>query len=203
MRSMDSSDPDDFPWPKRGVDPFRPDRATSLPALLESGPRAWGFFATGFRFSAGVLLEKFEETGYDQDFLALPVLYLYRHYAELALKDVIFDAAALLGQRPSIQNEHDLRNLWRTARELLNKLDLEDAATDAVEELMNVLGAVDPKSMTFRYPVDTSGRVMLPKKLERLDLPHFARQMEGFAGWVDGTAAMLEQTADLHAEYRP
>jgi hypothetical protein len=200
---MDTADQDDFPWPKRGVDPFRPDRATSLPALLESGQQAWGFFAAGFRFSAQVLVKRIEATGYEQDFLALPVLYLYRHYAELALKEVIFDAGALLGQRQPVQNEHDLRNLWRMTRELLKRLDLEDADTDAVEELLNVLGAVDPKSMTFRYPVDTSGRVMLPKKLERLDLPHFARQMEGFAGWIDGTTAMLEQTADFYAEHRP
>lgn len=62
---------------------------------------------------------------------------------------------------------------------------------------------MDPKSEAFRYPVDNKGNAMLPKKLERLDLPHFARQMEGFAGWIDGTTAMLDQTRDFLAEYRP
>lgn len=69
--------------------------------------------------------------------------------------------------------------------------------------MLNILGAVDPKSETFRYPVDKRGSIMLPKRLERLDLPHFARQMEGFAVWIDGTTAMLDQTRDFLADYRP
>lgn len=149
IAAMDAFDVDDMPWPKRGVDPFRADHPTSLPALLESGQPAWGFFAAGFRFSAQILVRRFEETGHDQDFLALPVLYLYRHYAELALKDLILDAGSVLGRRQSIEKEHDLRKLWLTARDLLNELDLNDADSDAVEELLNITRRDGPKERGF------------------------------------------------------
>lgn len=197
----DPFDVSDLPWPKRGDDPFRPRTPVSMPAILESGPHAWGAFAAGFRFSAQTLVERFQRTGYDQDFLALPVMFMYRHYAELSLKDLIFECGSFLGRPTDVADEHDLRRLWVIAREFLEALNLAGPDADAVEELLNRLGAADPKSMTFRYPVDKKGRPMLPPKLQRFDLLHFSRQMEGFAGWVDGTSAMVEQAREFEAEY--
>lgn len=200
---MDGDDELDFPWPVSGVDPFRPDLPTSPPALLEDGPRAWHFVAIGFQFSAQSLIEKFRDTGHDQDFLALPTVYLYRHALEVSMKGLIAECYALQGKSVPVSKEHDLRKLWKTLRALLRTMKLEGPPQDAnaVEELLGNVGNVDPDSMAFRYPVDLKGKPMLPAALKRFDLLHFAERVDGLLNWLDGTASMLDQQRDFQADY--
>lgn len=157
----------------------------------------------GFQFSAQTLVERFRETRHDQDFLALPAVYLYRHALETSIKGLIAECESLQGKKAEVLQQHDLRKLWATLREHLRKLKLEGepADADAVEDLLGRLGHVDPNSMAFRYPVDLKGIPTLPEDLRRFDLLHFAEQMEGLLLWLDGTASMLDVQRDFQAEY--
>jgi hypothetical protein len=46
-------------------------------------------YREGYRKGAQILVRAVEETQSDQDFLVYPIVFLYRHHIELALKRVI------------------------------------------------------------------------------------------------------------------
>ena len=84
-------------------------------------------------------------------------MFLYRHYLEIRLKQIIFVGKKLLeAARPQGIETHDLTRLWPIARKLA-----EEAWPDGGKEVLN--GAerlimeyhqLDSKSMSFRYPED-------------------------------------------------
>src|SRR5665811_2493141 len=49
----------------------------------------WTLYATGYREAADLLVRHIEQRGVDQDMLVYPVLFLYRQYLELEIKDLI------------------------------------------------------------------------------------------------------------------
>ena len=63
-------------------------------------------YAAGYRRAAELLIEHIDTKGRDQDVLVYPVVFLYRHHVELALKRIIsicllqIDDPDVKGQRP-------------------------------------------------------------------------------------------------------
>jgi hypothetical protein len=207
----DPFDIDNFSWPREGARLFEAERPISPPAFLEAGPSRWWMYAQSYRFAAETLVARFVETGHDQDFIAVPVLFLYRHYAEIALKLLERDASLHLGDAEPPLKGHGLRSRWDRVQPLLERIwpDNDDYKhTNAhVRSLILQLDAVDPTSDTFRYPVTPDGAPNLPRALERLDLAHFAVEMTAFAHWVGGVAdaiwARQEAADEMRREYEP
>lgn len=197
----DPFDLENFSWPRPGAKLFQADKPLSPPAFLDSGPRQWWMYAESYRFAATTLVERFHATGHDQDFLSLPVLYLYRHYAELSLKYLARESNRFLGLKPPKLN-HKLMPLWSSVESALTKIWPERYGEDhaAVGQLIQQLAAVDPRSDTFRFPVDKKGAPHLPDELKRFDLVHFATEMESFAHWVGGVADALSAESDVKAD---
>jgi hypothetical protein len=206
---MGDDDPFDlrnFSWPRKGARLFKADVPVSPPAFLESGPSRWWMYAESYRFAAATLVERFAKTGHDQDFLALPVLFLYRHYVEVALKFIEREASLLLGKPHPKPKGHGIRDRWGRVQPLLEEIwpNNADYKKDNrhVRSLIAQLDVVDPDSDTFRYPVDADGHSNLPPELERLDLSHFAAEMEAFAHWVGGVEGALSAEQEAENEMR-
>ena len=70
-------------------------------------------YSRGFRRAGLQLAAQVCESGKDQDTLVYPIVYLYRHHAELVLKSIIECARALLN-----------RNLTESDRKTLGRHDL-------------------------------------------------------------------------------
>src|SRR3989338_10138071 len=49
----------------------------------------WSLYASGYKDAADFLVQRTEETKVGQDSLVYPVLFLYRQYLELEIKDLI------------------------------------------------------------------------------------------------------------------
>jgi hypothetical protein len=65
------------------------------------------------------------DAGRGQDFLVYPIVYLYRHHIELALKSIINVACFVVDYTLTKKDlytldHHDLAELWKLARPLLN-----------------------------------------------------------------------------------
>jgi hypothetical protein len=181
---------------------FQPKVPLSPPAFVDAGPREWWRYAESYRFAASTLVDFFARTGHDQDFLALPVLFLYRHYAELSLKLLVRDAFADLGRKIPKLIGHALVPLWAQLRPALEAIwpGEHDLDLGVIEAVVHELDSADPGSDTFRFPVDTKGLPQLPDYLRRLDVVHFAQSMEAYAHWVGGVADALSARSDISAE---
>src|SRR5688572_8051597 len=103
------------------------------------------------------------------DYEAYPLVFLYRHALELHLKNLIVravDLSSLVGDEPlmdRLRATHRLPVLLSLARRLLaSHYPNDDFIAGTLRSLDGVvadLDAIDPDSMTFRYPVNRSGHL--------------------------------------------
>jgi hypothetical protein len=201
------SEIDERPWPKPGDDPFALDGSYSsrlIACLNFTVDAPWGGYAEGFRRLADIGVAHIERTGRDHDYLVYPILFGYRHYIELSLKEVIRDARQLLDKEGTSPETHNLEHLWNTAEPLLRAIADSPDTFRAVRECLGHFARLDPISENFRYPVTTKGELTIPEKLHNLDLGRVREVMERLAGFLDAvtthTSVELENKLDYLAE---
>jgi hypothetical protein len=93
------------PPPRKGDKLFRGDlRDWNNNACLRGGDEY--AYSEGYRRGAQLLVQEVGETARDQDFLVYPIVFLYRHHIELALKRIIRQVPYLI-ERPLTKLEND------------------------------------------------------------------------------------------------
>src|SRR4051812_45424815 len=113
--------PAPLPWPKAGD------------VLFQSGNDWWNnaclsrfhgkeMYVIGYKESADMLVRSVAETGRNADTFVYPITFLYRHYLELRLKDLVQMGQELLDQAPDVKLNHRLDILWGSCREILESV---------------------------------------------------------------------------------
>ncbi|PIP49125.1 MAG: hypothetical protein COX14_00950 [Chloroflexi bacterium CG23_combo_of_CG06-09_8_20_14_all_45_10] len=155
-------------------------------------PINWGEHIIGYKEAGDILLRYALEKG-RQNVLVYPVMFLYRHYIELQLKEIIINGRRYLGERRRFPLGHDINQLWQDCRSIVQAMDtnIEPNLTeeqrrefedlyDNLGSYINILGELDPNSQTFRYPIDRDGNPIeidfaaiylkqLPELINRID----------------------------------
>lgn len=162
-------------------------------------------YTEGYRLAADVLIGHIEQTGWDQDTLVYPIVFLYRQHLELALKSIRRQAQLLLDLPSSDGPGHKLDRLWRECRPLLEQLfDDEPVSLQAFEDRIAEFSELDPTSTAFRYPVGLDGRPSVT--IRQLALGKLRDTMANLGGLIGGALTglevMLEQKQDAEAENR-
>lgn len=124
----------------------------------------WGLYASGYKNAADLLVKQVEEHNGGQDSLVYPVLFLYRQYLELQIKDLIRQARRLQDIADDLPKHHRIGNLWEVCQKLLSEISPGDSVVELNEiaRLIGEFSSVDPTSMAFRYPQDKDGNPSLP-----------------------------------------
>lgn len=150
---------DEPPWPRLGDDPAELSEGSWLVACVGfTFDAPWSGYAEGFLRLADEGVASVERSGRGHDFLVYPILFNYRHYIELALKQIISQAHELLGIDEPPPRTHKLTSLWNAAEAALGQ-----AVSDACDEFPSVRACLerfdqlDPNSEGFRYPVTSKG----------------------------------------------
>jgi hypothetical protein len=92
------------------------------------------------------------------DYIVFPLVFLWRHHLELALKNVVAIGRELEGEEPTYPTHHGLRDLWNTAKPYVVVHGASDAPELAnVESNIKELERIDPAAIGFRYPHDRTG----------------------------------------------
>jgi hypothetical protein len=167
--------------------------------------------AEGYRIAAERLAEHAPEW-HEQDFLLYPIVFLYRHYVELRLKDLIGLGQRLAHEIVAVPETHDLLGLWGITKPHLER-ELDPADTDRRREIAQMqrviqeLAALDPHGTAFRYATDAHGGRPLPDGASRLNLRQFATTMTKLARALDDTGnwmhICLEHLQDMAESYGP
>jgi hypothetical protein len=133
-------------------------------ACLNWGGHSWLLYATGYKEAADLLVKHIEARQASQDTLVYPILFLYRQYLELLLKDTLRMAQRLQEVEGEMPMHHRLDALWQELHRLLIQISPGDSEAELKEvgRLIGEFSHVDPLSMAFRYPVDKAGKPTLP-----------------------------------------
>ena len=196
----DSTTPDfeallrpEFRWPTRGDQAFTTsDRWQNNSYIDRYGHGRLVMMMTGYKMAADLMVAHVAHARNDGDALVFPVIFNYRQFVELSLKYLI----ATYGHTVGIDaqwNTHDLGVLWSTFVQVLDGYGHEDPeGTDAVVgDIIAEFAKVDPRSFSYRYPVDTKGN-LVDLAHEEVDLHRLADVMKGLEGYFSGCDGYLD-----------
>ena len=135
-------------------------------------PVNWSNYTIEYEEAVNLLLDNMTKTGRQN--LVFPTIFLYRHYIELILKEIILNNWAYLEISKPFPSGHDIYKLWSICRGCLKEMDrsvdpgfaesreyVEQIirAYDALETDLSKFAEIDPDSERFRYPVDSQGNL--------------------------------------------
>jgi hypothetical protein len=167
----------------------------------------WDTYAQGYKRAADILVQYVIDNNWDQDFLVYPIVFLYRQYLELRLKELIFASSMLLDHDARIPKGHNLVSLWRKARPNIEKVYPGDSEgdLDAVEDRLKELCNIDSHSHAFRYPEDIKGAPALPG-MEYINLKQLRDVIQGMSNVLDGSSIgigeYLNAKHEMMAQYQ-
>jgi hypothetical protein len=181
-----------YRWPKKG------DR---LLRKTDDWNRGTGFSNDGISrhvhiwdgyMSAGeALVEDCRRNPQARHSLIYPILFLYRHALELAMKWIL---TMYGGYDVNSIAHHNLWQLWKLCREVIDAAGNYDRSTDTVEAIIKEMHDLDKSALSFRYGIDRNNEP--PKLPEGLyDPENISDVMTGVGHFFDGTDGMLSDLA--------
>ena len=128
----------------------------------------------------------------EADSLVYPLVFLWRHYIELRLKELLRGLNYIEEQSREFPIKHRLIPMWKLFRTRAVKIDPNFTTRqefDNMEVLIKEFDEQDPNSMVFRYPIDKQGNNS--HQLRHLDLENFHTVMLGIANFLEGAKALI------------
>lgn len=201
----------DLPWPNDGDKFFAAangGREVNMWLAIYGLNGLEGLYPDGFKEAADLVIEQYSrDTGPPyRDQLLFPVCFLYRHYLELKMKQLL-----RLGERlqlvtvseKKIWGSHDLGRLWGKAKELISARwpDADETPVNVVEAVINEISQVDPSGQTFRYDVSSKGEYHFDAIPETVDLRNMRKTMDGVFHFLDGCCMDFSETLDTYERY--
>lgn len=179
-----------FPWPDDATHMFREGEPNAHFVWIPQTSGQWHLYAEGYRQAAERVFESWRAQR--DDCLVYPIVFLYRHYVELRLKELLQSAEQLLELERNWQSNHKIAELWEVLKKLLQKIAPSEPACDLqnAERLVIELATRDPDSFEFRYPETKDGRKYLAD-LERIDLVNFCDAMRKLSGFLEGASGLI------------
>ena len=186
-----------LPWPKKGDEPFRSSADAKSEARLDMVHRSLYSYALAYKEAADRLVNcALGRRAVHLDLAVLPVMFLYRHYLELALKNIICRGRRCGLEEAGISHTHDLSRLWRGARSVLEELWPGQSRIElaAVENCVFEFHQHDESSEESRYPVsrEKGEKRETLRSLTRVDIRNLKRVMAGVAVFLDGCADAID-----------
>lgn len=190
-----------IPWPRKGDELLKGDVDWWNNACLNFLPDQWDIYADGYKRAADLLVKYVRSARSGQDALVFPIVFLYRQYIELRLKELIIHGNHLLNIPDEFPKHHKIDQFWRQGRKIMEKMWPNGPAgdLDAVEECIQQFSQKDPSSMAFRYPTDKAGNQSLPG-LKHINLRNLAEVVDRIASLLDGVSMGISEYLDCKGE---
>jgi len=78
--------------------------------------------AGSYKTAADILVHRTVQNNTDKDALVYPIVFLYRQYLELGLKEIIREGRLFLDEGNEFLKVHRLHDLWPTVKEIIEKV---------------------------------------------------------------------------------
>lgn len=145
-------------------------------AWISNPTNKFFLYSEGYREAGNKLYDYCIENPFFSNSLIYPIIYNYRHFLELRLKELILMGNEYIENDDDFPDQHSLTKLWNIYRnKLLPQIDttIEIDTLDNVEKLINEFNTIDPKSMSFRYPVTKSPNRKKSINMPTIDIENF------------------------------
>lgn len=175
-------------WPEKGDQLFTVDEYLGRNAYLKHFDNNWFLYISGYKQAGDILVDYLGDSSIDTNLLVFPIIFLYRQYLELHIKQILRYGNALFDRSPDFPKTHDLSKLWIECRKIIKEVDSEDSLGEDLEIVGNCIAEFstkDPTSMAFRYPTDTSNKRALREDLEFIDLRNLAEVIDKISSFLD------------------
>jgi hypothetical protein len=184
-----------LPWPDDSTCVFRAGDPSLNLAWIPQTAHQWQCYAAGYREAADRLYQSWCVSRHDS--LIFPIVFLFRHYTELRLKELVQSAADLLDLPADWKCKHRIDILWHRLKPLLRDVEPDGSERDLdnAERLLLELAARDPISTEFRYPEDMDGKRHLAD-LQRIDVVNFFMAMSQLSALLDGASMAISVYLD-------
>ena len=161
-----------------------------------------GLYIDGFYRAASVVVDSLDK-GEPSNTLVYPVCFLYRHFIEIALKEIIsrclrLDRSDLTRNVKRLLGEHNLGRLLKKADELVKK-HFPTSFSDEVKSTILEIYSVDPGSDFFRYHASKNGHYFLPAH-DVIGLGTLKEKMSGIHDELKGALIGLDEYLKIEAE---
>ena len=180
-------------WPTRGDKPFVvSDDPFDNANIADNVFTRLVLMMSGYKEAADLMVNSAASDRSKRDTLIFPIIFNYRQFLQLALKYQL----AVYGPRVGIQpnwNTHDLAALWSGFLAMLENYGTEDPdkADPVVGEIILEFAKIDPRSYSYRYPVDRNGDPV-PVAYSDLHLPTLADVMKAVDAYFTGCDGYLD-----------
>ena len=185
-------------WPTLGDRIFAPGR-DAWPAN-SIGERVYRL-GEGYKLAGDALVQNFLGEANDHDNLIYPILFCYRHYIEIALKEIIEEHGPWVNITLS-KKDHKLPELWRLFEQIAIAYDNNpsDDAAQAVSGCIDEFSECDPTSTAFRYATDRQTGALIPLEFGTIDLVNLHDVMNGIANFFECAALDFAHKRDMAME---
>jgi hypothetical protein len=172
-------------------------------AYLKRACGSWYAYADGYRRAADII-NKNCQTFYDRNTLVYPMIFLYRQYIELALKDIIREGNKVIKKENKLPAIHSLDKLWAICVLIINErnLPIPGQQLKSVKKQIDEFNQVDPGSMAFRYPETKEGAPILPADLDAVGLQNLSGSMDALSKLLKKIGSLLDADIELEREHR-
>ncbi|PSV29282.1 hypothetical protein [Photobacterium sp. GB-72] len=161
------------------------------------------FYNEGYKIAARELTVDYDNRiTNEKDALVFPIVFLYRQYLELTLKDLIRELDKKLGYKRNdkILSLHKLLPLWDAAIEqyeaFIKQENITLIFTPKIKKerlIVNQFNKIDEDSFSFRYATDKKGNETV-KGINYISVDNFKSQIEIVVSYVDGMIETLCHT---------
>ena len=141
----------------------------------------------------------------EQNYLIYPIVYLYRHHIELALKNLIILSLDLLNMEIETHiTGHKIDKLWKKLKPLLNPVcesannspfPIEDL--DGIDSYISQIADYDPDGQRFRYSVDIKGGNSIKQNTKLINIRVFADALEKLSNYLDGINNFFSELQEM------
>lgn len=169
----------------------------------------WNAYSIGYLEAVKKLIEVAKRDDFRYDTFGYPIFYLFYHYLELRMKEIIIHGRQLIGEKQRYPSSHDLIHLWSECKKILKNIEHGETYSDLSEDSktnMETLDyfikqmAKDNKAQSFRYPVDKEGNELLSdKSIQVFNISSFSSVVDWLSLILDGISSAID--ADLSAKY--
>lgn len=181
---------------------FKDETDINYGAWLKNPANKFFLYSEGYKKAGANLWEFIIENRFYANTLIYPLVFNYRQFIELRLKELIIMGYKYLDIEKDFADEHSLMKLWNTYRnDILPEIETIDKETlDNVERLIMQFNSEDPKSMSFRYPVTKGPNRIDSINRDTIDLKNFKAVIDKLIYFFDWQWDMISHYEDFKAE---
>jgi hypothetical protein len=171
-------------------------------AWLKNPANKFFLYSEGYKKAGEMLWTFCNENKFYSNTLIYPLVFTYRQFLELRLKELIIMGYRYLNIEKEFADEHSLMKLWLTySNDILNSIEnIDGKILDNVENIISQFNTEDPKSMCFRYPVTPAPNRKDSVNRETIDLLNFKEVIDKLIYFFDWQWDMISNYEDLKSE---